>query len=98
MSANFLAVISAQAGAQWHQCQVEMLLSTFRFLCRRTRVYLSSKKPGRRKPSRRQTHKASEAKSANLDRSPRLSVICAECAQCLKRSTAYVRPDVVSVR
>jgi hypothetical protein len=44
------------------------------------------------------SYKASEAKSANRERSPRCSVICAECSHCLKRSTANVNPEVVSVR
>jgi hypothetical protein len=44
------------------------------------------------------SYKASEAKSARRDRSPRSSVMWPACSQLLKRSTAKVRPEVVSVR
>ena len=44
------------------------------------------------------SYRASEAKSARRDRSPRLSVMWPAWFQLLKRSTAKVRPEVVSVR
>jgi hypothetical protein len=48
--------------------------------------------------SKARSYKASEAKSARRERSPRFRVMWPAYSQLLKRSTAKVRPEVVSVR
>ena len=44
------------------------------------------------------TYKMSDAKSASRERSPRTKVMWPECGQPRNRLTAYVRPEVISVR